>query len=392
MNKFIVFALALTLITGTVAPSVTYAQSESNSSASVATDLNAWINTIVNETVRQVLGSESLNQFIRTTVNTSLQQLTTTNGVIITASTTPVLLPPNTNVPYRPLVSSTTPCAIPPVPGAGSMPYIYKDGKVKIISSGNSYIYKDGKHKIVSTPGAYIEKNGKEKIVITPGASIYKNGSLKQIIPCDGNYGTTTPPVADTTAPTISSLGASSVQAASALVTWKTNEYATGRIFLSTSTPVVPASATTQSHSGLTLVHSLFVSGLTASTTYYYVVESKDASGNTATSSVQSFTTLASNDTTAPTISGISFSGITASGVTVNWTTNESATSKVYYGTSTPLALGTAFAASNNTLKTNHALSLSGLASSTVHYVVIESKDGAGNTAQSATIAFVTLP
>ncbi|MBI4132804.1 MAG: fibronectin type III domain-containing protein [Candidatus Sungbacteria bacterium] len=101
-----------------------------------------------------------------------------------------------------------------------------------------------------------------------------------------------TPPPADTTAPTISSVTADNLTATSARIRWTTNEAADSVVWYSTVTPVVTASPT-PSVSSVALVtsHELTLTGLTASTTYRYIVKSKDAVGNTAASSEASFVT-----------------------------------------------------------------------------------------------------
>ncbi len=107
---------------------------------------------------------------------------------------------------------------------------------------------------------------------------------------CAGSGATTTPPT-DTTAPAISALSITPAST-TATVIWTTNESASSRVWYGTSTPLTIANPTLSVfNSTLTLAHSLSLSGLTASTTYYVVVESKDAAGNTATSSQSSFVT-----------------------------------------------------------------------------------------------------
>ena len=103
---------------------------------------------------------------------------------------------------------------------------------------------------------------------------------------------TTTPPVADTTAPVITSVASGSIASTTATVSWTTNESATSKVYYSTTTPVSLATAPVVVNATLTTAHTLGLSGLTASTTYYYIVESKDAANNTATSTQQSFLTL----------------------------------------------------------------------------------------------------
>ncbi len=105
-----------------------------------------------------------------------------------------------------------------------------------------------------------------------------------------GSTGTTTP---DTTAPIISSLLALNVTHTGAKISWTTNESATNKVYYSTVSPVNLGTASVASTASSTTYHEVNLSGLTASTTYYFVAESKDASGNTATSSQQSFLTFA---------------------------------------------------------------------------------------------------
>lgn len=103
---------------------------------------------------------------------------------------------------------------------------------------------------------------------------------------------TTTPPVATTTidiiAPVISSIVTSSVASTTATVSWNTNELATGKLYYGTSTPLTAFVSTTT----LSLAHTFNLTGLTASTTYQLMVESKDAASNTATTTASLTTTM----------------------------------------------------------------------------------------------------
>ncbi len=95
----------------------------------------------------------------------------------------------------------------------------------------------------------------------------------------------------DMTAPVLSSVMSSAVATTTATVSWTSNEAATGKVYFGTANPLVLASASATSSAALTTGHTLWLSGLMASTTYYFVVESKDAANNTATSSQMWFTT-----------------------------------------------------------------------------------------------------
>lgn len=90
-------------------------------------------------------------------------------------------------------------------------------------------------------------------------------------------------------------------------------------------------------------------------------------------------------DILAPVISLIAKSGIASTTATVSWNTNELATGKLYYGTSTPL---TTFVY-NPALTLAHSFNLTGLAASTTYQLLFESKDASNNSA-TTTSSFVT--
>jgi len=97
----------------------------------------------------------------------------------------------------------------------------------------------------------------------------------------------------DTIAPIISNVVATSTTATSTQITWLTNEKANSKVWYSISTPLVITTSTLAvSSSDYVLNHSIMLSNLTASTTYYYLVFSADKSGNTATTTEKLFTTL----------------------------------------------------------------------------------------------------
>lgn len=188
----------------------------------------------------------------------------------------------------------------------------------------------------------------------------------------------------DTTPPTISFISASSITSSNTTINWTTNESATTQVEFGTTTAYGSASAL---NSTLVASHSQALSGLQASTIYHYRVKSTDGAGNTAVSADNTFTTSAAPDTTAPAISSISSSSITSDSATIIWTTNESATTQVEYGTTT--AYGSV-SALNSTLVTNHSQALSGLQPSTIYYYRVKSTDAAGNMAISMDNIFIT--
>lgn len=229
-------------------------------------------------------------------------------------------------------------------------------------------------------PG-WLRKMGEERPVVPACQTIPEGIAIKL------GLGTTT----DIIAPMISEVEVGDVTTSSVNINWKTNEPTTGNIWYGVVSPVVVGSASTTGSSRLIDEHEMGISGLNANTTYYYVLTSADAAGNTATSSQYSFTTSAMADVTAPIISSISATSTTASSSHIVWTTNEAATSKIWYATSTPVITTGMPAMSDMTPLMSHDLLLGGLASSTTYYYVVSSADVVGNTATSDQTSFQTL-
>jgi len=97
--------------------------------------------------------------------------------------------------------------------------------------------------------------------------------------------------VADVTAPVITGVVASNT-ASTTEISWDTDEDSDSEVWFSTSPTVDTSVASNENSATLETAHIIPVTGLTASTTYYYVVGSTDGSGNSATSTEDSFTTL----------------------------------------------------------------------------------------------------
>ncbi|SNQ59093.1 PGF-pre-PGF domain-containing protein [Candidatus Methanoperedens nitratireducens] len=98
-------------------------------------------------------------------------------------------------------------------------------------------------------------------------------------------------PLADVTPPVISGIAASSITTGSAAVTWTTDEAAQGTVRYGTGSGVYTS---TEEETSNVTSGSVQLTGLSAGTRYYYIVSSKDQSGNTANSTEMSFTTSSS--------------------------------------------------------------------------------------------------
>lgn len=88
-----------------------------------------------------------------------------------------------------------------------------------------------------------------------------------------------------------------------------------------------------------------------------------------------------------PVISGISTSTVSSSSATVIWTTDESASSQVQYGTDTSYGSESSLSSS---LVTSHSVVLSGLSAGTTYHYRVISTDGSGVTSTSSDQTFTT--
>ncbi|MCP5053462.1 MAG: hypothetical protein GY940_40225, partial [bacterium] len=187
----------------------------------------------------------------------------------------------------------------------------------------------------------------------------------------------------DTTPPVISNVASGSITASSATITWDTDEAATSTVEYGLTTSY----GSSQSVAGFSTSHSVGLSGLSASTTYHYRVVSEDASANSAASGDFTFTT-STPDTTPPVISNVSSGSITDTSATITWTTDESATSDVDYGTTTSYGSS----ASTAGFTTSHSVQLSGLSPNTLYHYRVTSEDASSNSASSGDFTFTTDP
>jgi hypothetical protein len=109
----------------------------------------------------------------------------------------------------------------------------------------------------------------------------------------DGRYDIGTVTVAGSAPnvpPVITNISAGSVTSGGAVISWATNEAADSQVEYGTTTSYGSSSALVSSP---VTAHSIPLTGLQPSTTYYYRVKSRDGQGSLATSGMNSFTTAA---------------------------------------------------------------------------------------------------
>jgi phosphodiesterase/alkaline phosphatase D-like protein len=181
----------------------------------------------------------------------------------------------------------------------------------------------------------------------------------------------------DNIPPAVSGLNAS-VSGIIATVSWNTSEPSSSRIDYGTSPTALTSSASSSTPAS---AHTYTLSGLLATTTYYYRVTATDSFGNVTvfpalSESPLSFTTGVP-DTTPPVITFGSATPTTNT-ATITWSTDEPATSRVDYGTA---AGSLTSSVSDPALKTAHSLTLTGLMAGTTYHFRVVSSDASLNVA-----------
>lgn len=96
-------------------------------------------------------------------------------------------------------------------------------------------------------------------------------------------------------APVISGIATQSVTSSGSILTWNTSTLTRSKIFIGTSSPVPVTTTANWSEDSYGTAHAASLYGLTASTTYFFVIVATDSFGNSATSTESSFTTAASS-------------------------------------------------------------------------------------------------
>jgi len=189
--------------------------------------------------------------------------------------------------------------------------------------------------------------------------------------------------ILDTTPPLISAVAAKNLTTSGATITWTTDEPSDSQVDYGINTSY---GANSPLNSQMVTSHSVTLTGLSASATYHFRVNSRDASGRLATSNDFTFITLAP-DAAPPMISNISVNFISHNSATIKWTTNEPADGQVEYGETT--AYNSLSSLSQN-LQTEHGVELEGLSASTIYHFRVLSRDGAGNLTASVDQSFTT--
>lgn len=188
----------------------------------------------------------------------------------------------------------------------------------------------------------------------------------------------------DNAPPVITGPVVTDITQTTAIVRWTTNEAATSGVIYTDG-----RSVNELEEGSLVTTHTLYLSGLSASTTYTLFALSTDAAGNgPSVSDPVRFTTQALPDTAEPLIIAGPFAeNITTQSASIVWTTNESASHQVALGLA-DTTLDRTFSASG--LSPQHRVPVSGLLADTTYFFRVASSDLAGNTVTSNVHSFRT--
>lgn len=174
-----------------------------------------------------------------------------------------------------------------------------------------------------------------------------------------------------------------------AIIEWKTDENSSSEVRYGINPFPWELFDNIKADAELKTEHLIMISGLTASTQYYFTVGATDTQGNGPDPDNESgnnpfiqcsFITEATPDILAPIIiSGPIVTSVDRGSATIEWVTNEPANSIIKYGMTSDVWSGYAQLVSSSSLNTQHRITLFGLSTLTTYYFRVGSIDPHGN-------------
>ncbi len=197
------------------------------------------------------------------------------------------------------------------------------------------------------------------------------------------------------TGPQISSVSVASTSDFGATVTWVTDTNSDSHVYYSTTTSSFTLSSGSSNLVGgsAPYTHSVTISGLTPSSTYYFYVQSVDAYNN---SSIDknggAYYSFFTTNSQAPAISSVAVVVESQTTAGITWSTNKPSNSQVLYGTASGSYPSSSALSDTEYVTSPHSVALNGLAPQTKYYFVAQSVDEGGNVGTSTEYSFTTLP
>lgn len=213
------------------------------------------------------------------------------------------------------------------------------------------------------------------KIYTKDGANAVSSGSNAVEITPTGRW---TTPAELVTQPEISN-----ITPKKATITWTTGRTADSKVAFGTKS--LEYFTEEPSNSSQVTGHTINLSGLNPSTTYYYVTKWTDEDGNTGTSQEQSFQTAP-----APTVKNVTVSGVGLSSAMIQFTSNGSSKVKIYYGTTT--SFGGTQEIYTSSEETKYTIQLTDLNDGSKYYYKINTFDSDMNEYEGTVLDFTTMP
>jgi hypothetical protein len=177
---------------------------------------------------------------------------------------------------------------------------------------------------------------------------------------------------ADKGPPILSNIRVSGVSDSVAVISWETNEPATGTLELGTGQGYKRALSSARYETQ----HSFVVAGLLASTVYHFRVQGTDSSGNgPSLSGDLEFMTTSVRDTTPPSIASVRVVTVGRDNATIEVVLSEPGTVAVAYGKTADYAM----TAASTGLWTTHIVSVTGLEPGTTYHYRVSATDAGGN-------------
>lgn len=182
--------------------------------------------------------------------------------------------------------------------------------------------------------------------------------------------------------PDISEIRVSSISESGAVISWHTNESASGVVSYGRN----DSYGNTTSRTAMDTDQAVTLSGLADNTTYHYSISVRDSDGNVTASSDRVFTTRKDDDVDDPVITDIVVTNIATHSAEISWKTNEAATTEIIYESE----YGDEDRIIDSDLTRSHAMTLVGLSPDTTYTFRVISEDASGNRFVSSLHTFTT--